>query len=84
MAQSHYHNDSRLPSYNNGQSAILKGTPEGRESSPEESVQFPHFYQRRGSVVCDIFGNEICSQFPPGETPPILDDEEIKVMYSEI
>ena len=84
MARSHYYNDSRSPSYNDGQSAILKGTPDGQESSPEESVQLPPFYRRRGSVVRDRFGNEICSQLPPGETPPTLDDEEIKVMSSEI
>ena len=81
MAQSYYSNGSHSPPYND----ILKGTPDNPESpSSEVATWLPAFYQRRGSMVRDWHGNEMFCQFPPGETPPILDDEEIRVMYSEV
>ena len=86
MSRPHRYNGSRSPSYNDGQSAILKGASGSREGSEEEGVPlFPFpFYRRRGSVVRDRFGNEICSQIPSGDTPITVDSEEIKVVHSEI
>ena len=49
--QSHHYNNSCSPSYNDGQSAILKGASGSQESSPEESIQLPPFYWQRGSPL---------------------------------
>ena len=85
MSWPHHYNGSHSPSYNDGQSAILKGASGSWEGSEEGVPLFPFpFYRRRGSMVRDRFGNEICSQILSGDTSITVDSEEIKVVHSEI
>ena len=87
MSRPHGFYGSCSPSYNDGQSTILKGAPGSREGSSDEHIpQFPFpFYRKHGSsAIYDNFGNEMFSQIPSGNTPVSVDSEEIKVVHSEI
>ena len=84
MSQSYYSNGSRLPPHNDSQSTILKGRHDDVViPTSEVAGRLPDIFSH-GGIVRDWLGNMICAQLPPGETPPSLTDEEIRVMYSEI